>query len=353
MKLTRKIIAHHTAGLQGTENLGGDPQYLQRMQAAGGSTTTMQPAAKLTAALRKGEAQRAKNTWLGPRLMPDLNVDAWRIQLPIEDGGHLRVFDTEIGFDEERREAFFANALETHEMAQFGFKHGVPDRLLKVADSVWRLGLAAARRSQEAVELSKENLIARMLATPAFWPAAHRKDASGAPWNLVGGDMQADVDAGVTQLLSVNTASNEGDVHLALSRQAWQAAKKDRGWAASRSGIDWRRPTTTTDLELYLGLDPGRIIIGDAVVEDPDTKLSTHMWGATGTAFLYLVDNGEDEDDFFGGKFFAKLHRFNGGNAYPPWRTNDPPINYFPYDLDYLTVVHSYFRGFLIDGMLG
>ena len=312
------------------------------------TSDSLYPAPRITAALRFGTPQR--RVFLGDALMPVFSRDTWKVLVISEGDEHLRVFDTERGFQEPRKRGKFVQSSTEFSMAAFGFEYGVDRRLAtRFADQAFRLAVGAARRAQEAVRLDLENRIALMLSTPANYAAADRKDASGTPWNGAGGDGKADFLAAFARLKVNHPGYTEADFRVGMSQHAWDALRNDTTWLADRiTAGEGTSVPTVADAEVYLGLQPGSITVGDASVVDGGTV--QNLWGET--AIIFIAVNPSTLDTTFGSDVFALLHEMGGGNAFAPYFDDRPTTDWYPFERFALPVVHDYTSAYLIHSML-
>ena len=315
---------------------------------AAGPSDTLYPAPRITAALRFGEPQR--RAFLGDTIMPSFPRDSWKVLIITEDDSHLVVYDTERGLMEPRKQGKFTQSTGEFNMARFGFEYGVDNGLAtRFADAAFRLAVGSASRAQWAVRLDLENRKAVLCSTSGLWPAAHRNDESGTPWDGAGGDGKASIDAGIVQVLSAHPGYTRRDFNLAFSQFGWEAFQNDTTFAALTNGpVSMGRYMTTELAEEYLGLAPGSIIVGDATVSVDGTV--QHMWGES--AILWLRTDPEQLTTEFGGDVFALFHEMGGGNAYPPYFTPNPPADWYPFEALGLPVVHDYTVGYFMFDML-
>ena len=352
MLLTNATISQSVGPISGGRGVRGTSASVLPILRGGGGrlsagpSDVLHPSPRLTTALRFGSPQ--KRQFLGDLLMPDFPRDAWKVLVISSGDEHLAVYDTERALQEPRKRAYFVEATTTFEMASFGLEYGLDRRLqARVSDAAFRLAVGAARRAQWGVRLDLENRKALMLSTPTLYPAAHRFNEAGTPWNGAGGDMKARMRAAEAIIFAAHPGYTRQDLMLDMSEAAWQAAQDDTAWAAVRANTT-QNAANLNDLALYLGYAPGSCRVADCNVTSNGTKQS--LWGET--AVLHLNVDTSSLDTEFGSDVFALMHRMSGGNAFPPYFEDRPTTDWYPYEDLALPVVHDYTVGAIFYDML-
>lgn len=311
------------------------------MQAAGPSDS-LEPAPRITGALRFGTPQR--RNWLGDTLMPSFSRDAWVVKVITEGDEHLIVYDTERGLMEPRKEGKFVQTTADFNMAAFGFEYAVDDRLQRqFANAAFRLALGSARRAERAVRLDLENRKAILLSTAALWPAGHSNDESGTPWDGAGGDGRDSIWTGWNQVLSIHPGYQYEDFNVAFSQSGWEAFQNDTAFnALTNAPASFGRVMSRADAATYLSIPESQLFVGDATVNVDGTL--QRLWGESVISWLNV--DAANVDIEFGSDIFALFHELGGGNAYPPYFTDNPPAQRYPFEANGLPVVHDYTVGY-------
>lgn len=339
MDLTPQMI--QAAATHGME----DGVRLRRHDSRYSGPGDLAPAPRLTRALVEGTPQQ--NAFMGPALFLELRRPEWKITIIQEDNSHLFVYDTERGIEGVRARGKFIPGTADFEMALFAFELGIDRRLYrKIADGAFRLPLGAAIRARRAVELDLENRMAMSLSTPALWPAAHRADQSGAPWNLAGGDFKAAFDIGVTQIISVNNGYLRQHVDGFMTHPAFNAAQSDPTWLAWRAANSLN-PIDQAAMADYLQIRS--LTVRDATVSLDGVVQS--LWGPS--AYLVLNTGAADLNTEFGSRPFARLHRQTNPVVFAPYLENRRGTDYWPFEDSALPVVHNFTTGYFMHDMVG
>jgi hypothetical protein len=343
------MIASHTGirhGVPGSVNFPGSNTPIRNRAYAGPSD--LAPAPRLTRALVEGSVQIQEAAWMGRQLMPDLFRTEWKMQIVVEDDSHLLVYNTERGELQVRARLKFTQATRDFEMTMFGLEAALDRRLYtRIADGAFRLPLGAAIRSRRGVALDIENRVALALSTPALWPAAHRADQSGAPWNLAGGNFKAAFELGVQQLLSVNNGYLRENLRPYMSHTAFQAAQADPTWLAWRANVSDNRVDAEA-MASYLQLT-GPIVVADANVSVDGVQQS--LWGPS--AFIVLQTGVPDINTEHGEKRFALLHRVTNPTVFAPYDEPQIGADVFTFEDWALPVVHDFTAGYFMHDMVG
>ena len=320
----------------------GPPMAQGRLLAAG-PVATLVPSVPFTRALHLGVGQQRRNLF-GDALIPRLPRDSAKVLVRESGTEHLRVFDTELGFEEPYKSAQFKEASRQFEMALYGFKYCISRDLVRFfADEIFDLTLGAAMRAEWAIRMDQENRLALLFGTLTNYPVANRLDATGAEWNATPGDSKTDIRIIENAIFQAHPTFTRLDLKMQLTIRAWEAAQEDPTFAAARGGINFATPDLA-DFERYLGYRPGSITQADTNVVVDGVLQS--MWGET---VIITVDPGSpDVINPFGANVFGLLHDMGVANAYVPWFEDDIRSDCYPVTTLTLPVGHDLSLGGII-----